>query len=109
MNINKNTKIRLRVPKALYESMKAEIAKNENYSFDEKPEEMEEGSLNEYQSIMQLQDFQMLAGILGVAVPVAASIVGVLGVDAAKKLIAKFKGKKATNESDVNEYFSPME
>ena len=89
MNLTENTKVRIRVPKHLYESIQAELGKME----EEKHEEaMEEGDINEY--VGMSPDQAQVVEILGSLI--AAGGLGAAVKTALQMALDKIKSSKST-------------
>ena len=99
MNLTENTKVRIRVPKHLYESIQAELAKQDH----KEEETMEEGDINEY--VGMSPDQAQVVEILGSLI--AAGGLGAAVKTALQMALEKIKSKKSGGEeekSDINEY-----
>jgi methylglyoxal synthase len=99
MNLTENTKVRIRVPKHLYESIQAELAKQDH----NEEETMEEGEeMKEY--VGMSPDQAQVVEILGSLI--AAGGLGAAVKTALQMAVDKIKSKKSGGEEkgDINEY-----
>ena len=100
--MNNSTKVRIRVPKHLYESIQAELNKKQGKMEEMKDEKMEEGDINEY--VGMSPDQAQVAEILGSLI--AAGGLGAAVKTALQMALDKIKSKKSVAEEkeEMNEY-----
>jgi Skp family chaperone for outer membrane proteins len=99
MKLTENTKVRVRVPKHLYEAIQAELAKKE-----EVEESIEEGQLEEWVGLNP--DLYTATTLMGLGLPVLTAIIaagpkaiGQMAYEKVKQAIQAIKAKKGGKEA----------